>query len=151
MTALLNDRVGTYACKFTSSENQKERENILELFKKGVIKTITAIRCLDEGVDIPQLERAFILSSGTNPKEYIQRRGRVLRLAPHKEYAYIYDFIVIPTMDKREIKELPPEVRAVELKVISREYERLKEFASLAEDGDKATLEFLKMWQLYFE
>jgi superfamily II DNA or RNA helicase len=55
---------------------------------------LLAIRCLDEGVDIPSVDRAFILASSTNPRQYIQRRGRVLRTAPDKYEAIIHDLLV---------------------------------------------------------
>jgi superfamily II DNA or RNA helicase len=55
---------------------------------------LVAIRCLDEGVDIPAVDRALILASSTNPREYVQRRGRVLRSAPGKHSARIYDALV---------------------------------------------------------
>ena len=57
---------------------------------------IVSIRCLDEGVDIPVATHALILASSRNPREFIQRRGRVLRRAPGKAYAQIYDAIVVP-------------------------------------------------------
>ena len=62
------------------------RALIIDQFqKKGRLQAIVAIKCLDEGVNIPGIRTAFILASTTNPKEYIQRRGRVLRKAPGKE------------------------------------------------------------------
>ena len=56
-----------------------------------------AIKCLDEGVDIPYLKNAIILSSSQNPREHIQRRGRVLRKSPGKNLATIYDALVLTT------------------------------------------------------
>ena len=56
---------------------------------------LLAIKCLDEGVDIPMINRALILASSTNPREYIQRRGRVLRRTPGKYSARIFDVIVV--------------------------------------------------------
>jgi superfamily II DNA or RNA helicase len=60
---------------------------------------VVAIKCLDEGVDIPSVSHALILASSKNPREFIQRRGRVLRKAPGKALAYIHDAIVIPAHD----------------------------------------------------
>ena len=57
---------------------------------------IVSIRCLDEGVDIPVATHALILASSRNPREFVQRRGRVLRTALGKAYAQIYDAIVVP-------------------------------------------------------
>lgn len=76
----------------------KNRKEILESFAKGEIEGLVAIKCLDEGVDVPATKRAYILASSTNPKEFIQRRGRVLRQSPQtgKTKAYIYDFMIGP-------------------------------------------------------
>ena len=57
---------------------------------------VVSIRCLDEGVDIPDATHALILASSRNPREFIQRRGRILRTAPGKAYAQIHDAIVVP-------------------------------------------------------
>jgi len=57
---------------------------------------VVSIRCLDEGVDIPAVSHALILASSRNPREFIQRRGRVLRRAPGKTLAYLHDVIVAP-------------------------------------------------------
>ncbi|WP_319643370.1 DEAD/DEAH box helicase family protein [Methanovulcanius yangii] len=94
--------------KFTNTENARkkerqyhgmtEREYLLSNFDKGVYNVLVAIRCLDEGVDVPSTRNAILLSSSGNPKEYIQRRGRVLRRAPDKEMAVIYDISVLPNM-----------------------------------------------------
>lgn len=73
-----------------------ERQYILDLFKKKVVKVLLAIRCLDEGIDIPTADTAILLSSTTNPREYIQRVGRVIRQSPNKTSAAIYDLIVVP-------------------------------------------------------
>jgi superfamily II DNA or RNA helicase len=72
-----------------------DREQTLSLFERsgGIL---VSIRCLDEGVDIPLVSHAFILASSRNPREFIQRRGRVLRSAPGKHLAHIHDAIVMP-------------------------------------------------------
>jgi superfamily II DNA or RNA helicase len=57
---------------------------------------LVAIRCLDEGVDIPSISHALILASSQNPRQFIQRRGRVLRKAPSKYFAVIHDAVVVP-------------------------------------------------------
>ncbi len=70
-------------------------ENTLKAFdiNGGVI---ISIRCLDEGVDIPASDHALILASSRNPREHIQRRGRVLRRANFKPLAYLFDVITLP-------------------------------------------------------
>ena len=96
VTIMLGKELNMKVCKFTSEESMKEREIIKKEFSDGNINAMVAIRCLDEGVDIPAIKTAFLLASSTNPKEYIQRRGRVLRNFPGKKYAKIYDFITLP-------------------------------------------------------
>ncbi|HUW95208.1 MAG TPA: DEAD/DEAH box helicase family protein [Anaerolineae bacterium] len=72
------------------------REETLKYFlQRGGI--LVAIRCLDEGVDIPLVNKALILASSSNPREFIQRRGRVLRVAPGKHSATVHDALVIPS------------------------------------------------------
>ena len=63
---------------------------------------LVAIRMLDEGVDIPAVDHALILASSRNPREFIQRRGRVLRVAKGKYFAEIHDVLVVPSSDNRE-------------------------------------------------
>lgn len=146
---IINNDAGILSAKFTAAENKQQRQDILELFRQKVIQALVAIRCLDEGVDIPQLETAIIMSSGTNPKEFIQRRGRILRKAQGKKYSYIYDFIVIPTLSIQEVTSLTVEEKELELKIIAREFERVQEFASLAENGLEVTSSFLEKWRQY--
>lgn len=96
VSKLLGNELGMKVTHFTSSESAEERENIKRRFSiADPYQAIVAIKCLDEGVNIPSIKTAFILASTTNPKEYIQRRGRVLRLAPNKPHAVIYDFVTL--------------------------------------------------------
>lgn len=146
---VVNNELGIISAKFTAAENRNQRKDILDLFKSGMIQALIAIRCLDEGVDIPQLETAIIMSSGTNPKEFIQRRGRILRNAPGKDFAYIYDFIVMPTLSLSDISTLSSEEKQIEMKIVAREFERVKEFADLAENGLSVKSDFLEKWSRY--
>jgi superfamily II DNA or RNA helicase len=74
-----------------------DKERTIRLFEaNGGI--VVSIRCLDEGVDIPSVTHALILASSRNPREYIQRRGRVLRRAEGKAVAHIHDVLVVPAM-----------------------------------------------------
>jgi superfamily II DNA or RNA helicase len=119
--------------KFTSGEDatrhhQKysyitEREYLLDNFDKGNYHVLVAIKCLDEGVDVPSTRTAILMCSSGNPKEYIQRRGRVLRRFPGKEKATIYDFTAVPNLtDSR----LNPET---EQNIFDNQLKRLAEFA----------------------
>lgn len=134
---------------FTSEENKLERQQILRDFKDKKLDAISAIRCLDEGIDIPSLRRAFILSSSTNPKEFIQRRGRILRRSEGKDYAEIYDFIVVSSLDEEYIRGLSDEDLIMERKVLAREIGRFNEFSSLAINNIDAHRKLMNVWNLY--
>jgi superfamily II DNA or RNA helicase len=76
------------------SEMKGDREQTLEHFTvQGGI--LLAIKCLDEGVDIPVVSHALVLASSKNPREFIQRRGRVLRQAAGKSHASLHDVVVL--------------------------------------------------------
>ena len=79
---------------------------------------------------------AYILASTTNPREFIQRRGRVLRCASGKKYAKIYDFVVVPPISS--IENYGTNTFSVERKLFKRELERITEFASVAENKGTA-------------
>jgi superfamily II DNA or RNA helicase len=132
VTDLLGNRLGMNVAQFTSREDVQKREILKREFADGVtMQALVAIKCLDEGVNIPKIKTAFILASTTNPKEYIQRRGRVLRLAEGKEFAEIYDFIALPRpLD--EVHSLTEEQRKRELTLVKNELSRAEEFARLA-------------------
>lgn len=82
---------------FHSQMVSDRAETLNWLEQRGAI--VVAIRCLDEGVDIPSVTHALILASSKNPREFVQRRGRVLRVAPDKPLAYVHDAIVLPPKD----------------------------------------------------
>lgn len=92
----LLDTNGWYTSRFTSAEKGIERAVIMNEFKSGVIDGLVSMKVLDEGVDVPYCNKAFILASTRNPRQYVQRRGRVLRKAEGKDKATIYDFIILP-------------------------------------------------------
>lgn len=121
------------ARKFTAEETPQERHAILKLFSDGDIQTLVAIRCLDEGVDVPRTENAFILASSSNPRQYIQRRGRVLRIAEGKKYATIYDFIAIPSLSKMNNDDMK-----VEKSLLKKEFSRINEFAKMSLNSGEA-------------
>ena len=123
--------------KFTSEEDIDERDTLKGQFAKGNLQALVAIKCLDEGVDIPNIRTAFILASTTNPKEYIQRRGRLLRLAKGKKYAEIYDFVTLPYSINDASGMTTEELRTV-FTLVSNETERAFEFARFAENFAEA-------------
>lgn len=124
------------AHRFTMSEgtrpNKKykglsEREFILEKFAEGEYKVLVAMKCLDEGVDVPAAKTAIILSSSGNPREYIQRIGRIIRRYPNKNKASIYDLVVTPSLNK-----LSPEEKEIEKKIFEKELARCEEIGKIA-------------------
>lgn len=80
--------------KFTS--DSAERDEILLDFAKGNVEVLTSMKCLDEGVDVPRSELAIFCASTGNPRQFIQRRGRVLRTHPDKKLAVLHDLVVAP-------------------------------------------------------
>ncbi len=124
--------LGMKVHKFTSEESKEERDEIKRMFASGTeLQVITAIKCLDEGVNIPAIKKAFILASSTNPKEYIQRRGRVLRRAKGKEYAEIFDFITLPR-PLEEVQFCSEEELSCDLSLVRKEFLRMIDFAETA-------------------
>lgn len=96
------------ASPFTSDESSSQRKDILRAFKHGEVNALIAMKCLDEGIDVPACSTAFILASSRNPRQFIQRRGRILRRSPGKEKAVIYDFVVV--LPKGQIDDAPREI-----------------------------------------
>lgn len=90
---------GYKASQFTATENMKDRMELVDAFNKQEISALAAIRCLDEGINIPSIKSALILSSNDDYREFVQRRGRILRKYVDKEYANIYDVVVLPSHD----------------------------------------------------
>ena len=131
---MLGNDLSMRVTKFTSEEDAGERERIKADFADGShLQALVAIRCLDEGVNIPSIKTAFILASSTNPKEYVQRRGRVLRKFPGKKYATIYDFITLP-IPLDDVNQYELETIESVKSLASREIVRMKDFASIAEN-----------------
>lgn len=90
---------GYKSSQFTAKENMQERMQLVDSFNKGEISALAAIRCLDEGINIPSIKSALILSSNDDYREFVQRRGRILRTYQDKKSAIIYDVIVLPSID----------------------------------------------------
>lgn len=131
VSKILGNELGMKVTHFTSNESAEEREIIKNKFAMvDPYQAIVAIKCLDEGVNIPSIKTAFILASTTNPKEYIQRRGRVLRLAKNKPYAVIYDFVtLVKPLD--EVNPYSADYNC-ERALAKRELARIKEFGEIA-------------------
>ena len=131
---MLGNSFNMRVTKFTSEESADERERIKRDFAEGKhLQALVAIRCLDEGVNIPSIKTAFILASSTNPKEYVQRRGRVLRKFPGKRCAVIYDFVTLP-VPLDVVDQYSNEIIDSVSSLAKREIERIKDFASISEN-----------------
>jgi len=114
-------------------------------FKSNSIDSLVAIKCLDEGIDIPACKVAFIIASTSNPRQFIQRRGRILRRYEGKERAEIYDFFVYAA------KEQQDRIDTYEKRLVERELKRIAEFSSLSEnygESHNSIKEILKMYNL---
>ncbi len=134
----LGYRVSTY----TAQTSLQEREILRRQFESGALQGLVAIRCLDEGVDIPAIETAVILASSGNPRQFIQRRGRVLRPHPGKERATIFDMIVLPPdLDRKSLE--------VERNLLRKELRRFVEFADLADNAGEARIKLLDLQKRY--
>ncbi len=151
ISRMLNLDCNMNTAQFTSNEDAKERAMRLQAFADGDIQALVAIKCLDEGVNVPQIETAFILASTMNPKEYIQRRGRVLRLYPGKDFSVIYDFITLPHAIE-DVSSLDKQVRDGDISLVKKELSRLLEFERLAinrYEADSVYSDLIEAYELY--
>jgi len=110
----------------------KNREKVLNQFKNGDLEILTAMKALDEGVDIPITKNAIFCASTGNPRQFIQRRGRVLRVYPGKEYANIYDMIVTPSIDLMINED--SELKDMEVRIFKSELKRVANFLYSSEN-----------------
>lgn len=147
--------LGYKASQFTASENMAERMDLVESFNEGAIDSLAAIRCLDEGINIPSIKGALILSSNDDYREFVQRRGRILRMHGNKEYANIYDVIVLPSHETPKLAEielrrfyeyarlsLESEKLLIQLEDIANEYGlEIDDFITTFDEGKEADLD----------
>ncbi len=105
--------------------NSTNREEILKNFEQSNIHVLTSMKCLDEGVDVPRSELAIFCASTGNPRQFIQRRGRVLRLHKDKIHATIHDLVVVPEVSDESTFDM-------EKGLVKKELERVVDFANLA-------------------
>lgn len=139
--------------RFNSEIKNKERQTLLSLFSRGEIEVLVAIKCLDEGVDVPATKNAYFLSSTSNPREFVQRRGRVLRLSDGKNYANIIDFITLQdnleynTFNSMAKREMP---RFAEFSSLaSNKYQVREPIRRLLADYDLEMYLNIKPWEMY--
>ncbi|MDA8796906.1 DEAD/DEAH box helicase family protein [Luminiphilus sp.] len=120
-----------------------ERDDVLDYFEKGAIDVIFSMKCLDEGVDIPRAENAVFCSSTGNPRQFVQRRGRILRTHEEKGQANVYDLVVIPFFSN------PSEIGRVDKHLMNSELARVVDFASLSDNYYEATDEIEGICRLF--
>jgi superfamily II DNA or RNA helicase len=123
-----------------------DRNEVLDQFKEGKIHVIASMKCLDEGVDIPRAEHAIFCSSTGNPRQFIQRRGRILRTHPKKDIAIIHDLIVIPDLTSSDSNS---DTFRTERSLVEKELERVMYFASLAINPFETETVFAEICQHY--
>ena len=127
--------------KFVSG--QKDRDEILADFAKGKLQVLTSMKCLDEGVDVPRSELAIFCASTGNPRQFIQRRGRVLRKHPDKYMAEIHDLVVAP-----EISATSASYK-MEQSLLKGELMRVKNFSMLSENPSYSQMELKAVMEHY--
>lgn len=134
---MLNKK-GIVAAQYTKDENGHERQDRIGAFKSGIINTLVAIKALDEGIDIPEITIGIIMASSGNPREFVQRRGRLLRRSNGKKQAIIYDMVVI-----EEETEYTGMTRT--------ELARVKEFTRAAKNKSILLSEYQLLFDTYLE
>jgi superfamily II DNA or RNA helicase len=119
-------------CSILGGTSQKTREDTLRRFADGEVNVLCAIACLDEGVDVPEIETAIVLYSVDRAKQFIQRRGRILRIPAHnrEKIAVIYDVVLLP-----HGSQLGDSANQA---LFDREMRRYREFAGLAVNSEEA-------------
>jgi len=146
VSRLLGEKHGLRVRNFTFREKTQDREEILRDLTSGFLDGVVAIRCLDEGIDLPDLRMGFLMASSTNPRQFVQRRGRLLRNSPGKNRALIYDFFVAPPDLGGKLDD---EGFNMERRFFQRELARIVEFCRMAENGAEA-LHSLHDLRLYY-
>ncbi len=142
VTHLLGQELGYRVNTYTSTTSLIDREQLRAQFESGALQGLVAIRCLDEGIDIPAIKHAIILASSTNPRQFIQRRGRILRPDIGKDRATLYDMVVLPP-------ELDRETLSIERNLLKKELLRLIEFADLADNAAAARSQLIILQKRY--
>ena len=121
----------------------KERNELLADFAKGKLEVLTSMKCLDEGVDVPRSELAIFCASTGNPRQFIQRRGRILRMHADKHHAIIHDLVVAPQINSAA------ENYRMERSLLEGEIRRVRDFACLSENADVAYNELEEILSYY--
>lgn len=140
--SILRANPNTKISKFLG--NTENKDSILNLFSDGKIDILASMKCLDEGVDVPRTELAIFCASTGNPRQFIQRRGRVLRTHPDKHIATIYDLVVIPDSANQNEGYFK-----IERNLLAKELERVAHFAFMSLNRYEAIAEFEEICNYY--
>lgn len=141
-TQIVRDVSQTTTVKKFMSDT-KDRNKILEDFASGDLEVLTSMKCLDEGVDVPRSEMAIFCASTGNPRQFIQRRGRILRTHKDKHHAVIHDLVVAPLVD------CETDSYRMEHNLLATELRRVRDFALLSENADRALVELDNLVSYY--
>lgn len=147
--------LGIRVHRFNSELNNRDRLKILYHFSKGEIEVLVAIKCLDEGVDVPATRTAYFLASSSNPREFVQRRGRVLRTSEGKEKSILIDFITLQgtlssaTLESIVKKELPRYAEFADLAINKFSSDTRSRILSLLSNHGLERYLYLKPWEIY--
>jgi superfamily II DNA or RNA helicase len=132
--------------EYTSQVDPSDRDKIRDWFSEGLEsdRFLVAIKCLDEGIDIPACDSAILVSSSRSEREFVQRRGRVLRPYPSKKVAFIHDIVIVPFVKAEDVYPLLES----ELEFAKAELKRVAEFAKMAENGSEIDVSgLLKLYE----
>ena len=133
---------GIMRCKITEEESPSkmvgirgntEREEFIDQFRDGTMQVLIGLKCLDEGIDIKNARIAILMASTTNPREFVQRVGRVIRVDKGKQYSEIYDLIVTTTAEA-----------SANNRILEKEAKRTKLIACNAENYDEVKAIFAR-------
>ena len=150
---LLGQKLGMRLNRYTSETPSQNRATYQAMLRDGRLQALVAMRCLDEGIDIPEARRGVVMASTQNPRQFVQRRGRILRLdeAGGKTNADLIDFLVIPA----EVPSKSDPTFRIERRLVGRELTRALELASASSNGKdvpppalSAAMERYELWEL---
>ena len=146
VTKLRQSKPPVTISQFVNFVEDEERKRLISDISNGSAQGLAAIRCLDEGVDIPDLKQAFILASSRNYRQSVQRRGRLLRRAEGKTKAFLYDFVVVhPLFNEPAYTTLLD----WEKSLLASELKRCAEFADLSMNREPLLLAMAELKNKY--
>ena len=140
MIAILESE-GISPLRYDSRMSTKERERNLESFSNGTGDFLVAIKCLDEGVDIPTCDSAILMANSRSTREFIQRRGRLLRKDPSKERSQIFDILILPVDPQSTSRG----ISRAEYQIVESELKRARLFAESALNARDVLLQLTRM------